>query len=199
MKTERKRDMHMALGLCGLVCPSWEFPLLALHGRFECSCKKCVEMCENCMERLRQMCGHVWIYGEMCSKAVEKCGTFLTHVPFTFRHPMSIARASYYQHRKCRYCWRHYLGHTRAMLELRRKGLQHKRFSRQEGPGKWFRADIRDIRCTRLQMELRVFCVSAGILDVRRFDSRTNSSVSKIQMQNELSQDEFGWWTTFES
>jgi len=43
-------------------------------------------------------------------------------------------------------------------------------------PGKGYRAHI---RCIRLQMALRIFFISTGILGLQRFDGRANQSALK--------------------
>lgn len=54
------------------------------------------------------------------------------------------------------------------------RGLQRKRLAYQKGAKKW---SVVDIRCTRFQLALYVFCVSIAILGARRFEGRTKSSV----------------------
>jgi len=61
-----------------------------------------------------------------------------------------------------------------GVLELYKWFAPETRFGHETIPEKSYRADI---RCTRLQLALRVFLVWTGTLGLRRFDGRTNSSV----------------------
>jgi len=64
-----------------------------------------------------------------------------------------------------KYCWRHKLSNTLVFWGLNICSTKNT-FSPRNKSRKWYRVDI---RCTRLQMMLRVFFVLTGIPDLRRF------------------------------